>query len=330
MWYRVAELQRFNNGDDIYASLSSIYRWQEDVTRRRQTGNRPSANIVGLDMFLMTIFLFAFPDATEDEIAACLYDQTQQIYSRQDVSRRLTELKLTKKKASTEAYQAFTPENIQKAEEFWSQGPPIGVHGVDRSRHIDIDEAAFTLEMTNRSTGHAHISIRIRKPGHYGRGNKCVVILGIEAGNPNILAGTRGSLMHPRHWIEILDTPGTTADQFENFVNVIGTDLANNPEHPDDASRMYLFDNLASHKAPNVTTAIMSRNDGSTHMPVPRPPYQPKYGPIEYIFCEIGARLRQIAQPGWKFQDLSVNIRNIAAQIALEGHFDRTFAHCGY
>jgi len=47
----------------------------------------------------------------------------------------------------------------------------------------------------------------------------------------------------------------------------------------------------------------------------------------EYIFCEIGARLRQIAQPGWKFQDLSVNIRNIAAQIALEEHFVRTFAH---
>ena len=99
----------------------------------------------------MTIFLFAFPDASEDEIAACLYDHTNNVYTRKDISSRLKKLKLTRKKASTEAFATFTPESLQRARKFWSQSPPVGVSNVPRHQLIDMDEAAFTLETVNRT-----------------------------------------------------------------------------------------------------------------------------------------------------------------------------------
>lgn len=58
----------------------------------------------------MAVFLFAFPDAATDEIAIYIYDMSENVYIRDVISRRMKELGLTKKRASTEAYQAFTPE----------------------------------------------------------------------------------------------------------------------------------------------------------------------------------------------------------------------------
>jgi hypothetical protein len=37
----------------------------------------------------------------------------------------------------------------------------------------------------------------------------------------------------------------------------------------------------------------------------PRPPYQPKYGPIEYVFCELAATLTRRVQRDWDVQRLA-------------------------
>jgi len=76
------------------------------------------------------------------------------------------QLKLTWKKASTKAYQAFTPENIQRAKEFWEKGLPVSVHGVQRRLFIDIDEATFTLKATNQTDVHGHVSLHVCKSRH--------------------------------------------------------------------------------------------------------------------------------------------------------------------
>jgi hypothetical protein len=60
----------------------------------------------------MVFLLFVYPAAQEDEIAAFIYDSGGKIYERSQISKRLIELKMTKKKGSTEAYQALTPRNI--------------------------------------------------------------------------------------------------------------------------------------------------------------------------------------------------------------------------
>ena len=65
-------------------------------------------------------------------------------------------------------------------------------------------------------------------------------------------------------------------------------------------------------------------------MIVPRPAYAPKYGPIEYIFCELGDRLRERANHTWTNAILRQEIINVLASLGTDGRFNQTFAHCGY
>ena len=96
-----------------------------------------------------------------------------------------------------------------------------------------------------------------------------------------------------------------------------------------------MWDNLQSHKAPIVYQTVIGDNN---FLPgaqclfdiVLRPPYQPKYAPIEYIFCEIACRLKQRAQAEWSTMDMIAAIYVIAGEIGFDGKFDKTFAHCGY
>jgi hypothetical protein len=91
-WFRAAELLRFANGEAITASLSSIYRWQEDgLERKRQTGNEERETLVGIDQIYLAILLFAFPKVQFDEITVFLYDRGGNIYTREAISKRLKE-----------------------------------------------------------------------------------------------------------------------------------------------------------------------------------------------------------------------------------------------
>ena len=60
---------------------------------------------------------------------------------------------------------------------------------------------------------------------------------------------------------------------------------------------------------------------------VPRPPYHPKYGPIEYNICEVMERIRLKKEDDWGINRLEQEIMIAANQIE---HFDTTFQHCGY
>jgi transposase len=197
-WFRQSQVNKFQQGEDIDVSLASVYRWLGRIQPFRATGNSPSSKIVGEDQFLMVVLLYAYPHASADEISTFIYNNTANVYSREDVSKRLKELHLTKKRASTEAYQAFTPLNKQKVRDFWTQGPPLGVIGLRRAQLIDVDECGFELSKTNRGDGHGFIGLRLRKPGHYTRNTKITVIMGIEAGDPTLPDNVYGSLHHPR------------------------------------------------------------------------------------------------------------------------------------
>ena len=58
-------------------------------------------------MINLVSFLRAWPEATLDKMAVFLYNEGgPQLYSKKRLSERLAELEITKKRASTEAYQA--------------------------------------------------------------------------------------------------------------------------------------------------------------------------------------------------------------------------------
>jgi hypothetical protein len=180
---------------------------------------------------------------------------------------------------------------------------------------IDVDECGFELSKTNRGDGHGFIGLRLRKPGHYTRNTKITVIMGIEAGDPTLPDNVYGSLHHPRRL----------------FVEFVCSDIEETLHFPNDSHRYFLWDNLAAHGAGLVYQTVQVRaNEACRFGIVKRPPYQPKFGPIEFIFCELSCRLRQLSRPDWTNDILCQEILNVAAQLGFEGKFNNTFEHCGY
>ena len=60
------------------------------------------------------------------------------------------------------------------------------------------------------------------------------------------------------------------------------------------------------------------------------PPYKPKMGLIEYIFCELAGELDRRVQREWTPIDLRRNISQIMDSLGFGGKFHNTFTHCGY
>lgn len=187
---RVKELARIQAGDaPAFASMRSIYRWRQRLEPFRMTGHKQKTKLCGTDQILLTFYLQVYPDAESDEIAIYIFDNGGEIYDRQTIDQRCKELLITKKKASTEAYQAFTPENVRKCWWFWTLPPPLGVVGIPRRQFIDVDEFGVALERMNKSPGRSHISLRVCKPGFYTRNTKLTVLVAIEPGDDRLPNG---------------------------------------------------------------------------------------------------------------------------------------------
>ena len=146
VWYRIDQLDRFYRNEAIDVSLASIYRWEVRLNPFRPTGNHASATIVGTEVLLLSLFIVAHPDATLNEMAAFLYNEGCRLYSESSVSKRLSDLKVTKKKASTEAYQAQREDVQFRVHCFWNCGLPLGVRDSPRRKLVDFDEFGLTLE----------------------------------------------------------------------------------------------------------------------------------------------------------------------------------------
>jgi hypothetical protein len=289
-------------------------------------GGQERHNLVGHSQMLLAVCLYAYPEAQADEIAMFIFENGGGIYNRGAISNRMKDLKMTRKAASTEAYQAFTPRNLLRAELFWSRQPPLGIFQVRRRLFVDFDECGLSIEQCNRSKGHSVVGVRIRKPGHYTRDTKLTVIMAVEPGDPNRPPLQDGSVERPRRWIWIRMITGTNAETFSDFCEHVCSSI----EQSGDTERLFLWDNLSAHRTPLVHHTVEAREGPCSFRIVARPPYQPKYGPIEYVFCELICRLQDRVQPDWNTNILRQQIMNIASQIGMDGAFDRTFQHCGY
>ena len=190
----------------------------------------------------MCAFVYVYPRAKLDEIATFIVNNGGDVYSRQIVQSRLDELNMTRKKASTEAYQAFLPHNIAREERFWSQGPPLGVNGVLRRMLLDLDECGISLDQCNRKSGFAHKSVRIRDAGHYTRGKKLTVIAAVERGDPTLPPHMDGSVENPRRYWKITEEAGTTQAMFADFVDEVCTHLETSGLQNDN-DRIFMLDN---------------------------------------------------------------------------------------
>ena len=337
LWLRIEVMDHVYahgmNSATVHYNISkkTIRRWLRRLAPYHQTGNHDKESIVGIDQILLCICLFLYPRAKDDKVAAFIFANGGALYSQQRISERCNELRLTRKRASLEAANAYTERNIIRTEQFWTKGPRIGVAGVPRYKLIDVDEASFCLKKIEKKYGRAYTCCRVRDTANYTRmGGSINLLMAVEPGDPNVPPNVLGSTTNPRRWYKIVVG---TVDQFvyASFIDEICTDIEQNPL-PSDNERYFLWDNLALHGTAYVSYKMEMRpaRNNFRFVPIPRPPYQPKFAPIEYIFCQIACELGKLATEHDTIYDLRQNVQDICATVGINGALDRTFYHCGY
>jgi len=79
----------------------------------RMTGGKPRDELVGADQLLLSIALYIYPNASADELCVFVVVNGGQVYSRQQISKRCSELVITRKCFSREAYDTFLADSIK-------------------------------------------------------------------------------------------------------------------------------------------------------------------------------------------------------------------------
>ena len=126
VWYCQMQLTKAQNGEEVDMSCSSI-RWINCLEPFHQTGYKAWETDVGLDLITLVSFLTAWPEGTIDEMAPFIYNKGGELYSVDGISRRLKDLGISTKRASTEAYQALRDDVQFHVYCFWNYGPPLGI-----------------------------------------------------------------------------------------------------------------------------------------------------------------------------------------------------------
>ena len=158
---------------------------------------------------------------------------------------------------------------------------------------IDMDESGMELNRTNKMYGWSIKFVRTRTYGHYQRTTKLTVLLGIKAGDDREPVHQTRSLQNPARWIQVVRGTGTTVEVFAHFVKTIVDSVEERSTVLQQLNLLYkkrylLWDNLNSHNSPIVQTGLYGRPVRIVLFYIINcPPYQPKYGPIEYKICNV-------------------------------------------
>ncbi len=130
VWHHEEQLEKWDASEVTDVSRRSLFRWSGRLEPYRQNGNRDRSKIIGVELLNLVTYITAWPDATLDEMVAFIFNEGGGLYSHEAISKQLKELDITKKKASTEAYQMQHP-NVQFCVwGFWNCPPPLGVFQV--------------------------------------------------------------------------------------------------------------------------------------------------------------------------------------------------------
>ena len=201
------------------------------------------------------------------------------------------------------------PGNLQTRELYWTYPPPLGTRGVPISNIIEIDEAVFLLEHSDRRFGKTVLCLRCSQNGVYGKWEKINLLLAICGDDV-------GRMRWHKQWMD----GGTTIERFYNFINHLLDDLAQN--HPG-RSFVFTMDNLSSHKKTLILNALLN----SGHRYVFRAPYWPVDGAVEYVFNTIQSKLRIFFNRLETMDDLRNRITLTVGGIH---SFHRYFEHVGF
>ncbi len=120
---------------------------------------------------------------------------------------------------------------------------------------------------------------------------------------------------------------GTTTNIFRNFCHYVCRDIETNNIPCTNFHRVFIWDNLTAHHSAYVHNTVTARVGPTNFLIVPRPPYHPKYSPIEYKICKVMGKIWLKKEEDWVMNRLEHEIMLGANQII---SFDTTLQHCRY
>ena len=127
-WFRDKMLHLHSIGVAIpKEQRRSVRRWKNQRKEPYEmTGNKATRGMDGHHRFLLAIFKKIYPQASRGECAvyiAC-HSNDNAVFTDSEISSAVKDMDMTRKKASTTAYQAFTPDNVKLHHRFWTYPAP--------------------------------------------------------------------------------------------------------------------------------------------------------------------------------------------------------------
>ena len=285
----------------------------------KRNGNVIRVRMTGPDLVYLALYRVAYPKCTIAELNAFLYranlgNPDFRFYSHSQIHRAESLIGLSRKKASTTAYQAYFPENMEKRWNYWNMAFPLGIANIPRSNVIDLDECGVMMEKTaNRRYGKGYVGCRVNEEGPYGHSEKWTLLLAISGEDDH-------NGQDARRWVDMWLDGGTTVNRFLDFIENLLDSIG-----PATAEKFYVFtmDNLNSHKNEAVIALIHLYGHGVVF----RAPYWPVDGAIEFVFNTIQtlvrAQLYEIITPN----DLLAAVYHAVQSIVT---FRNYFINCGF
>ena len=248
-------------------SAVSAVRWQQLANQhgtpapQKQGGDRRSMRIEVHAELILEAYK-ATPDITLAELQALLADHGTEVALGTMAVLRATRHHAQKKTAH--ATEQDRPDILKRREEWFD-----GQLDLDPEQLIFIDETWASTNMARRY-GRAPRGERLRAGVPHGHWKTTTFVAGLS----------RTGMIAP--WV--LDGP-MNGDAFTTYVTrVLVPELS--------PGNVVIMDNLSSHKAPAVRTAIEAAGARILFLP----PYSPDFNPIEMAFSKLKAHLRKAAE----------------------------------
>ena len=278
-----------------------------------KTGNKAATReIDGEVLFQLALYRMVRPHAMLCEVRAYLSNRfpTVEPYSDSQIYRAEQRLGLSRKAASSTSQEAYSRVNLLKRKMYWEHPYPLGVAGESTTTIIDIDEARFKLESTDRSYGKVAREFRCNLRGSYKKGDP----------GTNLIMAVSGDNQNPISFHQQFIDGGTDLYRFYSFMEDLIDFLVNN--YPN-RSFLFTMDNLNLHKHPIVLNLIADAG----HRVVFRAPYWSCDGSIEYVFNTIHTILEGNRE---KMEDVNALVNRINLIIGSMESFRRYFLHVGF
>ena len=191
-----------------FPSKRTVRRYVQNINERgfldafKRSGNKRATVLRRLDLVLLAIYNKKFPVATAAENIAFLWNAFGRhqnppiVYNESEICKAEQRIGLSRKKVSTTAFQAFSPQNLLRRRQFWTANYPVGIANIPRSEMIDLDEARIILKTANRRFAKVLVGHRARDAGHY-KGDGRLVLAAVSGADDNL------------RWFQCYDRGGT-------------------------------------------------------------------------------------------------------------------------